>query len=105
VLNEELELDWGVRIAVRTGINTGEVVAGDAAKGESFATGDAVNVAARLEQAAEPGEILLGEATHRLVREAVRAEAVAPLALKGNPPRRDALRRPRGGACSPARLL
>ena len=50
---------------------------------QSFATGDAVNVAARLEQAAEPGEIVLGEATYRLVRDAVRAERVEPLALKG----------------------
>src|SRR6266516_2050974 len=53
-LNEELEHDWGVQIAVRTGVDTGEVVAGDAAQGQSFATGDAVNVAARLEQAASP---------------------------------------------------
>jgi len=82
-LNEELERDWGVRIAVRTGVNTGEVVAGDAAQGQSFATGDAVNVAARLEQAAEQGEILVGDVTRRLLGEAVRVEAVEPLALKG----------------------
>ncbi|HEY6584023.1 MAG TPA: adenylate/guanylate cyclase domain-containing protein, partial [Gaiellaceae bacterium] len=48
-LNEELERDWGVRLATRTGVNTGEVVTGE---GDSLATGDAVNVAARLEQAA-----------------------------------------------------
>jgi class 3 adenylate cyclase/tetratricopeptide (TPR) repeat protein len=83
VLNDELERDWGVRIAVRTGINTGEVVAGDEAATEAFATGDAVNVAARLEQAAGPGEILIGDATQRLLREAIRVEAVAPFALKG----------------------
>jgi predicted ATPase/class 3 adenylate cyclase len=82
-LNEGLERDWGVQIAVRTGVNSGEVVAGDAAQGQSFATGDAVNVAARLEQAASPGEILIGDATRRLLREAVRVEAVEPLALKG----------------------
>src|SRR5438128_12400373 len=55
-LNEQFERDYGVAIAVRTGINTGEVVAGDAAAGQKLVTGDAVNVAARLEQAAQPGE-------------------------------------------------
>jgi class 3 adenylate cyclase/tetratricopeptide (TPR) repeat protein len=82
-LNEELHRNWGARIAVRTGVNTGEVVAGDAAQGQSFATGDAVNVAARLEQAAAPGEILIGESTRRLTRDAVRVEALEPLPLKG----------------------
>ena len=48
---------------MRIGVNTGEVVAGDAAPGRRFTTGDTVNVAARLEQAAQPGEILLGEPT------------------------------------------
>ena len=82
-LNEDFERQRGLTIAVRTGVNTGEVVAGNPAQGQAFATGDAVNVAARLEQTAEPGEILLGPLTHRLVREAVRAEAVEPLELKG----------------------
>ena len=76
-------MSWGIRITLRTGVNTGEVVAGDGAQSESFATGDAVNVAARLEQAAGPGEILLGDATRRLLRDAIRVEAVEPLALKG----------------------
>jgi class 3 adenylate cyclase len=67
-------------LEVRIGVNTGEVVAGT---GETLATGDAVNVAARLEQSAEAGEILLGALTERLVRDAVRAEAVPPLDLKG----------------------
>ena len=79
-LNNELELDWGVRIESRVGVNTGEVVAGE---GDSLTTGDAVNVAARLEQAAAPGETLLGEATYRLVRDAVRAEPVEPVLAKG----------------------
>jgi len=51
-LNDELERNWGVRLTVRTGVNTGEVVAGDAVAGQRLVTGDAVNVAARLEQAA-----------------------------------------------------
>ena len=82
-LNEELERDWGVRIEVRTGVNTGEVVAGDASGGQRFATGDAVNVAKRFEEAAPPGEILLGETTHRLVRDAVQVEPLENLELKG----------------------
>src|SRR5207245_6609876 len=67
-------------LQARIGVNTGEVVTGTR---ERLATGDAVNVAARLEQAAAPGEVLLGEATVRLVREAVEMEAVPPLVLKG----------------------
>ena len=82
-LNEELERDWGVTIAVRTGVNTGEVVAGDGSEGQRFATGDAVNVAKRFEEAAPPGEVLLGETTYRLVRDAVEVEPTEPLGLKG----------------------
>jgi class 3 adenylate cyclase/tetratricopeptide (TPR) repeat protein len=82
-LNKELERDRGVTIQVRIGVNTGEVVAGASATGPAIVTGDAVNVAARLEQHAGPGEILLGEPTYRLVREAVEAEPVEPLELKG----------------------
>ena len=67
-------------VQARIGLNTGTVVTGTE---ERLATGDAVNLAARLEQAAEPGEVLLGEATLELVREAVEVEAVAPLRLKG----------------------
>jgi class 3 adenylate cyclase/tetratricopeptide (TPR) repeat protein len=82
-LNRELETERGVTIAMRTGVNTGEVVAGDPSRGQVLATGDAINTAARLEQAAGPGEILLGGPTHRLVRDAVRTEPVEPLTLKG----------------------
>jgi class 3 adenylate cyclase len=82
-LNEDLEREYGVRLAVRIGVNTGAVVAGDPAAGQAIVTGDAVNVAARLEQAAVPGEILLGAETLRLVREAVVSEPVVPLELKG----------------------
>jgi class 3 adenylate cyclase/predicted ATPase len=82
-LNEELEARWGVQLENRTGVNTGEVVAGDATSGQRLVTGDAVNVAARLEQAAPPLEILIGEPTYRLVRHAVEVEPVEPLPLKG----------------------
>ena len=82
-LNEELERESGVRIAVRIGVNTGEVVAGDLGPGASFVSGDAVNVAARLEQAAEAGEILVGPDTRRLLGDTVRVEPVSPLDLHG----------------------
>ena len=82
-LNRELEDELGVSIEVRTGINTGEVMAGDRAAGQRLVTGDAVNTAARLEQAAGTGEIFIGERTFDLVRDAVDAEPVDPLALKG----------------------
>jgi class 3 adenylate cyclase/tetratricopeptide (TPR) repeat protein len=64
----------------RVGVMTGEVVTGTE---ERLATGDAVNVAARLEQAAQPGEVLIGQPTLRLVRESVEADQVEPLELKG----------------------
>ena len=70
----------GQGLKVRVGINTGEVVA---ASGETLVTGDAVNVAARLEQSAAPDEILIGVATERLVRQLVETESVDPLSLKG----------------------
>jgi class 3 adenylate cyclase/DNA-binding SARP family transcriptional activator len=64
----------------RIGVNTGEVVTGTS---ERLATGDAVNVAARFQQAAAPDEVLIGAATHAFVHEAVMAEPVEPLTLAG----------------------
>jgi class 3 adenylate cyclase len=61
-----LEL-FGGRLSLRIGVNSGEVAVGRPREGSSFATGDAVNVAARLEQAAEPGHALVGERTVSLV--------------------------------------
>jgi class 3 adenylate cyclase/tetratricopeptide (TPR) repeat protein len=79
-LNEELTRNYGTRLALRIGVNTGEVVTGS---DERLVTGDAVNLAARLEQAAAPDEILLGEETHAFVRRVVVAEPLAPLPVKG----------------------
>jgi class 3 adenylate cyclase/predicted ATPase len=93
-LNEELERERGISLQVRTGVNTGEVVTGDPSGGQFYATGDAVNVAARLEQAAQPGDVLLGEQTYRLVQDAVRVELAGPLTLKG-----------KAGPVAPYRLL
>src|SRR6478752_6593633 len=71
----ELELE------ARVGIESGEVVADDS--DSTFATGEAVNVAARLQQAAEPGQVLLGPGAHRLTLGRVEVEAVHPLELRG----------------------
>jgi class 3 adenylate cyclase/tetratricopeptide (TPR) repeat protein len=82
-LNRQLERERGIRIAMRIGVNTGEVVAGDPGGGQKFVTGDPVVVAKRLESAAAPGDVLLGEETARLVRGAARLEPLGPVALKG----------------------
>ena len=66
-MQERLEELFGGRLALRIGINSGEVVVGRPREGSSFATGDAVNAAARLEQAADPGHALVGERTASLV--------------------------------------
>ncbi|HSC74121.1 MAG TPA: adenylate/guanylate cyclase domain-containing protein [Gaiellaceae bacterium] len=82
-LNDELEPAFGVQIGMRVGVNTGEVVAGDGSGGQMLATGDAVNVAKRLEESARTGEILIGDATRRLVANAVVSEPREGLELKG----------------------
>ncbi len=83
-LNAEFLPFYGVELANRTGVNTGEVVANtDPNANQQLATGDTVNVAARLEQAAPANEILIGETTYDLVRAHVEVEEVEPLELKG----------------------
>lgn len=91
-LNDQLWPAYGVYLANRTGITTGEVIAGDPTAGQRLVTGDAVNTAARLEQAAPVDEILIGDLTGRLVRDAVELEAVEPLELKGKAERVPAFR-------------
>ncbi len=81
-LNAQLEPAWDVVLRTRIGINTGEVVVGGAAGG-ALVVGDALNVAARLEQTAAPGEILLGPGTYALVRDAVTVDDGRSLSLKG----------------------
>jgi class 3 adenylate cyclase/tetratricopeptide (TPR) repeat protein len=82
-LNKELERDpGGITLEIRIGVNTGEVVAANPAL-QSLVLGDAVNVAAKLEQAAGPGEVLMGEDTHLLVRDAIVAEETAAVDIKG----------------------
>ncbi|HEY7660141.1 MAG TPA: adenylate/guanylate cyclase domain-containing protein [Actinomycetota bacterium] len=91
-VNERLHATWGVRLENRTGVNTGEVVAGDVSAGQRLVTGDTVNTAARLEQAAPVLEVLIGDSTYRLVKDAVDVEPVEPLALKGKAERVPAYR-------------
>ena len=81
-LNQRLAGDRRVHLQLHTGVNTGEVVAGDPNLG-SLVVGEAVNLAARLEQAAGPGEILLGGRTWQLVRDAVEVEPPQVVAVPG----------------------
>lgn len=105
-INAVTESRWGVALGCPIGVNSGEVVAGDASLGQRLVTGDTVNVAARLEQSAGAGEVLLGGLTMRLVRDAVAVEACEPLILKGKAEPVPAFRLLRVGAPSgrPPRL-
>src|SRR5439155_13578790 len=76
---------FGDSLDLRIGVNTGEVVAGRAREGGSFATGDAVNIAARLEEAAAPGEILVGERTVAAARGAFEFGDSTTAEAKGKP--------------------
>src|SRR5439155_21535705 len=81
-LNDEVG-ELGIHIGIRVGLNTGEVVAGDGTGGQMLVTGDPVNVAKRLEEAARTGEILLGENTRHLVANAALLEPRDELTVKG----------------------
>jgi class 3 adenylate cyclase len=74
---------FGDTLGLRIGVNTGEVVVGPPRAGSSFVSGDAVNVAARLEQAAGPGEVLVGERTVTAVRGAFEFDEPAIIEAKG----------------------
>ena len=84
-MQKRLEELFGGVLSLRIGVNTGEVVAGQARIGSSFVTGDTVNVAARLEQGARPGEILVGERTARAVSGAFEFAEPATIPAKGKP--------------------
>ncbi|HEY0633636.1 MAG TPA: adenylate/guanylate cyclase domain-containing protein, partial [Thermoleophilaceae bacterium] len=81
-VNEQLARTHGVSLALRVGVNTGEVVAG--AVGDAYTVvGDTVNVASRLEAAAQPGSVTVGERTMRASANAIAYRELAPLKLKG----------------------
>ncbi|AXG81740.1 adenylate/guanylate cyclase domain-containing protein [Streptomyces paludis] len=83
-LNAELRRELGTAVAVRIGVETGEVVATVVpGADQALVSGETVNVAARLEQHAPPGQILVGAVTRALVGPAVEAEPVAALSVKG----------------------
>src|SRR4051812_15603824 len=75
----------GVHVSLRVGINTGEGVAGreGAARGELMVSGDAVNVAARLQQAADAGQVLVGERTQQATSRSVAYSAEQRIDAKG----------------------
>jgi class 3 adenylate cyclase len=76
---------FGETLELRIGVNTGDVVVGRSRKGSSFVTGDPVYVAARLEQAADPGDILAGERTVAAARGAFEFSKPATVQAKGRP--------------------
>src|SRR5205807_8842618 len=81
-LNRSIAPEFGFQLPLRIGVNTGEVLAGHV--GEAYTVvGDTVNVASRLQAAADTGGILVGERTHRSTEAAVRYQALPALQLKG----------------------
>jgi len=85
-LNDRLEVEVGFRLGVPIGLATGEAVVVDPVGREGSATGDAVNLAARLREAGAPGEIVVDDLTRRLVSHAARLEPLGELALRGREP-------------------
>src|SRR4051812_21576936 len=81
-INTRVQADVGAEFKLRVGINSGEVLAGRVGDGYTV-IGDPVNVAARLQAAAEPGTVIVGEVTHRLTRAAIEYVELEPLDLKG----------------------
>ncbi|HZJ51207.1 MAG TPA: AAA family ATPase [Actinomycetota bacterium] len=73
-LNEGLDQSHGLRLELRIGVNTGELVVGRSLGGQPLLVGTATTMAARLQQAAEPGDILIGKETHQLVRDFVEVD-------------------------------
>ena len=82
-LNGRLQVGYGVQLEVRIGVYTGEVLVRTPGEGQQILTGDTMNTAARLEQNADTNQILIGEPTYRLVRDAVEVDQLPPVEAKG----------------------
>ena len=82
-LNERLLSDHGVGLEIRIGLETGEVVATPTDTRQRLVTGEAVGIAARLQQAAEPDEIVVGALAGRLIDHAARLEPLGDIPIKG----------------------
>ena len=82
-LNADIGGRVGMQLGLRIGVNTGTVVVGDPIAGRSMSLGDTMNVAARLEKLAEPGQILIGEDTYQLIRSDVEVEPAGTVELRG----------------------
>jgi len=112
-MQRRLQELFGGELGLRIGVNSGDVVAGTPREGSSFVSGDAVNVAARLEQAAQPGEVLAGERTVAAVRGAFEFDDARSIDAKGKPGgvacrrlvRALSLQRPRGVSGLPAAFV
>lgn len=84
VLNTHLAATHGVQLAVRVGINTGEVVAATGSTFErDFLVSDAVTTAARLQQTVGPGSVVVGERAYRLTKDAIEYRDLPPMEVKG----------------------
>jgi class 3 adenylate cyclase/tetratricopeptide (TPR) repeat protein len=81
-INDEIAGPSDVEFALRVGINSGEVLAGQVGD-EYTVMGDPVNVASRLQSAARPGSVTVGDTTTRLTSQAIEYEPLEPLELKG----------------------
>lgn len=79
----QLEAELGIRLAVRVGVNTGEAVVGVGSDGRLLLVGDSVNMAARLQEAADVGEVVVGPVTEQLTRAAIVFETLEPMKAKG----------------------
>ena len=83
ILNDQLEATWDVRLVVRTGVATGDVIFGEASIGQHVLTGDTMTISSAMEQNAPPLEVLIAGSTYELVRDMVEAEPVDPVTPKG----------------------